>query len=135
MITDAFDDVGEPCLGLDAVEPTCTGQGVEERGGFSPLHGADEHPVPAPERDPAQGIFHQIVADLEPTVITVADHSLPAIERIATRTRQIAVRRQASVLGFEPDAQCLQLRHRLDLADASSLIRWRTLDIALDGEV
>ena len=38
---------------------------VEERGGLSTLHRADEHPVSAPERDTAQGVFHQIVADLE----------------------------------------------------------------------
>src|SRR5262245_52531288 len=50
------------------------------------------------------------------------------------RSGKGAVRREASLLSFEPDAQGRQLRKGSRLPHPSSFVGWHPLDLALDGE-
>jgi len=65
VISDACEDIGEPCLRVNVVEPGSLDQRVDDGGTLPAAVGAAEQPCLATERDAAQGALGGIVAEAD----------------------------------------------------------------------
>lgn len=80
-IGDAREHVGEPCLGIDVVEPGGGDEAEHERGALSSAIGAGEEPGLSAQGDAAQGALRAVVRQTDAAVleegcerISVAQH-------------------------------------------------------------
>ena len=64
-VCDAGEDVGEPGLWIDVVEPGSADQRVHERGTLAAAVGAGEQPCFSAERNTAQGAFGGVVGEAD----------------------------------------------------------------------
>src|SRR5271169_4748740 len=83
VVGDAGDDVGEPSLGVDAVEASGPYERVHYGGSTAAFVGASEEVVLAPQGQRADGAFGGVVRHFEPAVVDEAGESCPARGRIA----------------------------------------------------
>jgi len=94
MIGDAAQNVGEPCLWVDAVEFCCGDQSVHRGSALAATVGAGEQPCAAPESDPAQNPFGGIVAEADAAIVEKAGEGWPALEHVIHGLGTVGVTRQ-----------------------------------------
>src|SRR5512145_1401589 len=101
MGTDARDGVGEPRLGLEAVEPGGSHERIERgRTLASGIRAAEQPVFPAQSCRPDL-VLRGVVADLEPAVVEVARERMPPRAGIADGAGEIALAGQVVQLLVE----------------------------------
>src|SRR5271169_1440331 len=105
VIGDPAQDVGEPGLGIDAVEFGGADQGVDRSSALAATVGAGEQPGFAPEGNAAQGALGGVVAETDAAVIEKAGKGRPALEHVIHCLGVIGVMRQSGALVAHPGFQ------------------------------
>ena len=109
VVGDAFEDLGEPGLGVDIVEPGGLDQGVGDGGGLAATRRAHEEIVLPAQGDRPHRAFGRVVVDLEEAVLDIGPQALEPGQRMADRRRQ---------RGLGGDLRQLRLQPALELVKA-----------------
>jgi hypothetical protein len=102
MVGDTGQDVRQPGLGIDVVEPAGLNQRVGDRRALPASILATKQPRLAPEGDAAQGLFSRIVRQTNPPVGKEPGKCRPASEHLVDGLGQIIVARNPSKLAVQP---------------------------------
>ena len=78
MIGNAGEDVGEPCLWVDAVHFCRGDQAVHDRPALTTAIGAGEQPVAASQSQAPNGALRRVVGEANPPIIQEASEGGPA---------------------------------------------------------
>ena len=133
MVWDAGEGVGEPGLGIDAIELGGFDQGVGDGCGFAAGLRSDEQVVLAAQGDRPHGALGGVVVEFQDAVIEVGAHPCHSGQGIADRTGQRAFARYVGQLGVQPCLEALECGSCLGLPDLGPLVGWQASRRLLDG--
>ncbi|PZW90426.1 hypothetical protein DFS13_13925 [Burkholderia sp. 28_3] len=85
MVSDALENIGEICLGIEAVQARRADQAIHRGSTFVTGVGAGEQVIPSAEGDAAQHSLGDQVVDFRAPVAAVVNERRPAIQRILNR--------------------------------------------------
>lgn len=134
MLGDASEDIGEPGLRVDIVEPRGLNECVEDRGTLAAAIGTTEQPGLAAERDAAKSSLGGVVGQADAPIFEEARERVPVPEHVETSLGEIVVARELCELGRQPLVQLGHQRCAEFLARGEALSRILTIDGALDVE-
>ena len=109
MIVDAGQHVGEPGVGIDAVELGGLKQGVHERRPARRPFGTGEEPSFPAEGNPAECSFRRVVGQADAAVVEEASEGQPALEHIVDGLGGIGMAGEPGALGAQPG---FEFRHQ-----------------------
>ena len=132
MVVDPIENVSEICLRVEAVEFGGLDDGHGAGKCFCARVGAGEQPILPADPDRAQSTLGWIIVDAHPAVLEEQAEGGPAAQAIAERLGQIALARNAGQLLLGPDAEGLDLRLAVLLADGEADIGRPASDLTLD---
>ena len=78
----AREDVTQVRKGIDATTAAAFDDGVQDGAAFASLSFADEQPILFAEGGGADGVFHQVLIDLNASVVEVHPEKRPEVERV-----------------------------------------------------
>jgi hypothetical protein len=107
VIGDAFQDLAQVGLGVQAVELGGFQQRVHGRGTLAAGVGAGEQKILARQNRPSQSPLGGIVVDLDGAVVDVMRQGIPALQRVIDRSGRLGFGRYRGQAGDEPVVQLL----------------------------
>lgn len=134
MIVDACQHVGEPGIGIDAVELGGLQQGVYEGGALAATFGTGEEQRLPAKGNPAQGSFRCVVRQADAAVVEEADESGPALEHVVDGLGGIGMAGEPDALGAHPGFEFRHQRRDVLSAVSAPRIGGISIDSAFMGE-
>ena len=99
---DAGEDVGEPGLGVDIVEPGGADERVHRRRALSSAVGAGEQPGLASQTDAAKRPLRGIVGEADAAVVEESGEAVPALQHVVHRPGYGGMTREPGALRSHP---------------------------------
>ena len=123
VVWNAGEGVGEPGLGIDAIEFCGLDQGVGDGGGFAAGLRTDEEGVLAAQSDGPHCAFGGVVVEFQDAVIEVGAQPRHPVQGRADRAGQRAFSRYSGQLGVQPSLQVVEGGFCLGLSDLNPFVR------------
>ena len=131
---DPAENVGEPGLGIDVVEPGGADQRVHDRRTHAAAVGAGEQPTASSERDTTKRALRGIVCQAEPAVVKEAREGVSSLQHVVHRPGHGTVARELRTLGPHPRLQLGDKRRAALAAHRETMPGGLAVDLAFDVE-
>jgi hypothetical protein len=133
VVCDACQDIGKPCLRIDAIQFGGFDQGVGDGDGFATGLRSDEEVVLSAQCEGAHSAFGGVVVDLKDAVIEVGTQACHAGQGISDRGGQRAFARYVLELAAQPSLEAVKAGFGFSLPDLDPIVRWQPSCRLLDG--
>lgn len=134
QIGDTGENVGEPCLGIDLVEPTGRDHRQHDGGTVGATLAAGEGPVAPSQGGTSQCALSTIGGQADPAIVEEAAEVVPAPEHVVDRFQDFGGAQEGFALTQQPDVHVVEKRLALFLAHGASLVGAANINGALDLE-